>query len=1210
MNSEGAIRGVYADYMGCGVAPPALRRFAAWRLLTGGTFEEFLQHDVANSEPAAHRESRFQRAFSGFRSLLSHTLPASLSSLPPSMKPGLHVPRRVDMNTPIYDGNPHSAHALGRAANASLAEARTSLLRFFGAERDYIVVLTSGATGALKLAGELFAAPPRTSENGTEVEERRTFISHWACHNSALGIRGLFVPHSDGDCSGNHAHADFANSEVIPWGPEGGHQQHTGCSSVADVAREVARPAAPHAAGLFHAKPQQRRRILVVYPLECNFSGARFPADQWAATLHAAARDANMQAAAAASSALAESPSVTPSVSKYYSGRSCVGNNDATTNHLFILVDGAAAAGKLPIALDGTSIDGFAISCYKMAGLPFGLGALFLRRAALPLLRKLGYFGGGTVDAVAFESPYVRFRVSYQNPQALQQASSVPSMQAADNDTSDDGVVLAAEALEDGTQNIGAVALVPAALHFLTAAETLEERATRLHRLRQRLVERLKSLHHAGNAARPVVRIFEVESQPAEGQIGAASTACPSLLMDGTIAADTPVVASILAVNPSIEHGLPIASPVDVAPPAWRMQGPTVACQILDPNGAALSHIWVEKCAVAARVALRTGCFCNAGACAHFLGLTEADIRKNYDERAMVCGGGGGGLGDDVPRPRWLPRQTCVRPSSRAMDASDSTPSTGATKSISTSDAPPKPSGAVRISLGWATTDADVDAIIQWVESTFVSHALAGSPASHALSKLQHVDSTAEPLRAEATITRMWVYPLKGVSGVEASAWPLQLAPSLQHVPVAVAAHAGGDLGGLVLDRRWTLIDAASGAALTPKRHPALGLLRQALDVEAAQMVFWHARAPAQQLRIVVPRDALPFLALCTPLTAHQSPASASFSPERSAGVGAYRRQWKFLALSACTVAAGVVRFCDTRRAALFRPALNTSVTVGAAVAGVTACAVFAIRKSRDKLIHQHSAEAFPSHMAHAALPGDAAAWIRGKALVGSTYPKEVDEWFSERLGVQCRLLLAPAPQVSAGSVTPSPSSSLSSPDASPAVHPGPAADASNMGKSALSSFANRAASTLVMRVEAHEEVLARMPEADRPYVPVECYRANVLTIGGRASAVHEGLYDSHGTECDDTMRAPLAAVQYLGPCARCEQVGARDTGASFHQPLLALTAVAQDRRKKAGDDEGTTAARLQSATPTLGDLYRFHAVGTGAPGVAMLKCGGVLRAE
>lgn len=48
-----------------------------------------------------------------------------------------------------------------------------------------------------------------------------------------------------------------------------------------------------------------------------------------------------------------------------------------------------------------------ALSYYKIFGYPTGLGALLVRRTAMPWLQK-SYFGGGTVEVSAAEVPFHR----------------------------------------------------------------------------------------------------------------------------------------------------------------------------------------------------------------------------------------------------------------------------------------------------------------------------------------------------------------------------------------------------------------------------------------------------------------------------------------------------------------------------------------------------------------------------------------------------------------------------------------------------------------------------------------------------------------------------------------------------------------------------------------------------------------------------------
>lgn len=47
------------------------------------------------------------------------------------------------------------------------------------------------------------------------------------------------------------------------------------------------------------------------------------------------------------------------------------------------------------------------LSYYKIFGYPSGLGALLIRKEALPYLRK-SYFGGGTVTVSLAEEPFFR----------------------------------------------------------------------------------------------------------------------------------------------------------------------------------------------------------------------------------------------------------------------------------------------------------------------------------------------------------------------------------------------------------------------------------------------------------------------------------------------------------------------------------------------------------------------------------------------------------------------------------------------------------------------------------------------------------------------------------------------------------------------------------------------------------------------------------
>lgn len=76
-------------------------------------------------------------------------------------------------------GNPHSANPTSTDASRLVSEARDAVLRFFNADpREYGVIFTSNATGALKLVGEAYPFEPGGR-----------FLLTFDNHNSVNGIR-------------------------------------------------------------------------------------------------------------------------------------------------------------------------------------------------------------------------------------------------------------------------------------------------------------------------------------------------------------------------------------------------------------------------------------------------------------------------------------------------------------------------------------------------------------------------------------------------------------------------------------------------------------------------------------------------------------------------------------------------------------------------------------------------------------------------------------------------------------------------------------------------------------------------------------------------------------------------------------------------------------------------------------------------------------
>lgn len=67
-------------------------------------------------------------------------------------------------------------------------------------------------------------------------------------------------------------------------------------------------------------------------------------------------------------------------------------------------------------------------------------------------------------------------------------------------------------------------------------------------------------------------------------------------------------------------------------------QGGIVTFNILRPNGEFVGYMQVLHMAEIYKIHLRTGCFCNPGACQRHMGLTNDEVMQNYDA-GYVCGG-------------------------------------------------------------------------------------------------------------------------------------------------------------------------------------------------------------------------------------------------------------------------------------------------------------------------------------------------------------------------------------------------------------------------------------------------------------------------------------------------------------------------------------------------------------------------------------------
>ena len=274
--------------------------------------------------------------------------------------------------------------------------------------------------------------------------------------------------------------------------------------------------------------PHCPARNLLVLPLECNFGGERI--------------------ASPSNNALKE----------FREGLDCQWS---------IMLDVAKAASTGPVSLKTLNPDFACLSFYKVFGEPTGLGCLFVRRTAIPLLlsstrNPYHYFGGGSVDVVL---PTTDFAVHKSDNLA---------------------------SLSNGTIHFRGIAAIR---HGFVELERVGGMACiRRHSvaLARELVSRFCELRHC-RTDEPVIVLYGGWARYWGGE------KC-----------------------------------VENEP------GPTVAFNIVREDGSYVGYNEFSKLAALNRppLQLRTGCFCNPGACQLSLGKSNEEIQRNYESAGHVCG--------------------------------------------------------------------------------------------------------------------------------------------------------------------------------------------------------------------------------------------------------------------------------------------------------------------------------------------------------------------------------------------------------------------------------------------------------------------------------------------------------------------------------------------------------------------------------------------
>ena len=238
-------------------------------------------------------------------------------------------------------GNPHSENPTSAASTELIERARHAVLAHFNAPAaEYAAILTANATAACRLVAEAYPFGPSTrlvltSDNHNSVNGIREFAR-------ARGAVTHYVPF----CSPDLRVDDEAVRQALA---------HRKAVPLEAVWRAAVTPRAGRAARARRQRPfsaqgaAPRRRGLLAYPAQSNFSGVQHPM-RWIEMAHEHGYE--------------------------------------------VLLDAAAYVPTHRLDLSEVKPDFVPVSWYKVFGYPTGVGCLIAQREALARLRRPAFAGG------------------------------------------------------------------------------------------------------------------------------------------------------------------------------------------------------------------------------------------------------------------------------------------------------------------------------------------------------------------------------------------------------------------------------------------------------------------------------------------------------------------------------------------------------------------------------------------------------------------------------------------------------------------------------------------------------------------------------------------------------------------------------------------------------------------------------------------------
>ncbi|XP_059661845.1 molybdenum cofactor sulfurase isoform X2 [Cornus florida] len=232
--------------------------------------------------------------------------------------------------------------------------------------------------------------------------------------------------------------------------------------------------------------------------------------------------------------------------------------------------------------------------------------------------------------------------------------------------------------------------------------------------------------------------------------------------------------------------------------------GTIVSFNLRRPDSSWFGYREVEKLASLSGIQLRTGCFCNPGACAKYLDLSHLDLLSNI-EAGHIC---------------W--------------DDNDILHG--------------KPTGAVRVSFGYMSTFEDAMKFINFIVGSFVSLPThSGHLYSLRARSIHYPTEGPEGATTRYYLRSITIYPIKSCAGFSVDSWPLCST-------------------GFLHDREW-LLKSLNGEILTQKKVPEMCFISTSIDLNLGILFVESPRCKVKlQIKLeldsyVAGRDAMDLLA-------------------------------------------------------------------------------------------------------------------------------------------------------------------------------------------------------------------------------------------------------------------------------------------------------------------------------------------------------------